>query len=68
VDRIQVTKEVHDALKDEFLLVRRGQVFVKGAGIQTTYFLLRRRPTSVKQRLEHTLAEYSPNRTVAYSV
>lgn len=42
--RIQVTPELYEALKDQFLFEPRGHVAVKGRGHMTTYWLLGRRP------------------------
>ena len=42
--RIQVTPDLYEKLKDKFLFEPRGQVAVKGRGQMTTYWLLGRRP------------------------
>ncbi|MEY3296842.1 MAG: hypothetical protein RLZZ597_102 [Cyanobacteriota bacterium] len=42
--RIQVTPELYEKLKDQFLFEPRGHVAVKGRGQMATYWLLGRRP------------------------
>lgn len=42
--RIQVTPEFYENLKDQFLFEPRGRVVVKGRGQMATYWLLGRRP------------------------
>jgi PAS domain S-box-containing protein len=37
---IQVTQEIYDLLKNQFRFQKRGQIFVKGKGEMTTYWLL----------------------------
>jgi adenylate cyclase len=38
-DKIQVTKEVYELLKDKFLFTSRGKIEIKGKGEMDTYFL-----------------------------
>ena len=40
---IQVSKEMHEIIKDDFVLEERGSVFLKGKGNIKTYFLKRKR-------------------------
>lgn len=42
--KIQVTPELYETLKDKFVLQKRGYVSVKGRGPMTTYWLLEKRP------------------------
>ncbi len=42
--KIQVTPELYEILKDKFMLQKRGYVPVKGRGPMTTYWLLGKRP------------------------
>jgi PAS domain S-box-containing protein len=44
--KIQVTPELYQILKDKFVLQRRGHVAVKGRGQMTTYWLLGKRTDS----------------------
>ncbi len=45
VGKIQVTEDVYERLRHEFLLEERGEVDVKGKGVMRTWFLLDRTPT-----------------------
>jgi class 3 adenylate cyclase len=38
--KIQVTAETYEMLKDEYIFEQRGQIFVKGKGEMTTYWLI----------------------------
>lgn len=40
MDKIQVTEELADVLKDKFELVKRGQVYVKGKGEMETWWMI----------------------------
>ncbi len=42
-DRIQVTAEIYDVLKQNYWLEERGEIEVKGRGIMTTYWLMGRK-------------------------
>lgn len=41
--KIQVTAETYEILKDEYIFEKRGQIFVKGKGEMTTYWLIGKR-------------------------
>lgn len=41
--KIQVTAETYEILKDEYIFEERGQIFVKGKGEMTTYWLIGKR-------------------------
>jgi class 3 adenylate cyclase/NAD(P)-dependent dehydrogenase (short-subunit alcohol dehydrogenase family) len=42
-DHIQCTREVYEALRDQFIFERRGEIDVKGKGMMETYFLIGRK-------------------------
>jgi guanylate cyclase len=42
-DRIQVTQQVYDLLRDDFRFEQRGNIEVKGRGMMQTWFLLGRK-------------------------
>ncbi len=42
IGRIQVTQDVYERLRDEFVLQERGEVAVKGKGVMRTWFLVGR--------------------------
>jgi len=52
VGKIQVTHDVFDRLRHEFVLEERGDVEVKGKGVMRTWFLLDRNPTSPRPPAE----------------
>ncbi len=53
--RIQVTPELYESLKDSFEFVPRGSMAVKGRGQMTTYWLLGRRTASDSHDLDQDL-------------
>jgi adenylate cyclase len=68
VGKIQVTGDVFDRLRHEFLLEERGEVEVKGKGVMRTWFLLDRKPTSrrlidLDDLVEDLPAEQAESRT-----
>jgi adenylate cyclase len=50
-DKIQVSQNVYERLRDEFVLEVRGEIEVKGKGRMPTWFLLARKPHAVIQPL-----------------
>ena len=48
---MQTTTNVYEQLKDDFRMSQRGQVYVKGAGTQMTYYLHGRNPKSLWHKL-----------------
>jgi len=49
--KIQVSEDVYERLRDEFLLESRGEIEVKGKGRMPTWFLLARKSLAVVQPL-----------------
>ena len=47
--KIQVSEDVYERLKDEFVLEARGEIDIKGKGRMPTWFLLARKPPAVGQ-------------------
>ena len=47
-ERIQVTEDIYERLKDEFVLQERGHVAVKGKGIMRTWYLVGRKAGAVE--------------------
>jgi adenylate cyclase len=48
--RIQVTNEVYTGLREQYTFEARGTLPIKGKGSMTTYFLIGRRSTTIKER------------------
>jgi adenylate cyclase len=42
--KIQVSQDVYERLRDEFVLEARGEIEIKGKGAMPTWFLLARKP------------------------
>jgi adenylate cyclase len=47
--KIQVSQDIYESLRDEFVLESRGEIEVKGKGGMPTWFLLTRKPLAVVQ-------------------
>ena len=49
--KIQVSQDIYERLRDEFVLESRGEIEVKGKGRMPTWFLLARKSLAVVQTL-----------------
>jgi adenylate cyclase len=55
--KIQVSQDIYERLRDEFVLESRGKIEVKGKGRMSTWFLLARKSLAVVQPLPSKAGE-----------